>query len=479
MSDFSSRPPTAQSLPATPSAATMRTFTDYSGEHTRLTTLHGSTGALEVNNLGGFKLGPPGVNSSKFANALESSIDGIVRTNPNVTVGSNEYGSSGLNGQLRNGRSNGTEHLGLGHGLSQGLMPKHTSPNMGMTMSPGGIGGPGMGGPGMGGSGMNQFHSNMGMQQGHMMHHTPPGVVTDPAHGGELDDMADVFTGLSFKEPSMVAAPGYGRIRPRRASAPVGVNGGEHAGGFGAIGPQNGYGLWGANENPLPPPPPPEKGLHGNDFPPPTTVPTSRNSPTQQYPTSGSYSAGIGPHPTFNTAWANGGQANNVAAPTPPVPATSANANKGSIWSQGSGGSGNSRPNSQTSSYSNDSSIQSSPIYSPTNSSSGFVGFLPTSSSCGVSSSNDTSTSLGMGLLTTTPLGVGLGEERSEARSPFRVCDVDVWMCACDVMWMCACDVDVCLCDVHVMCACDVYLCLCDVHVMCMYACVMCACGVM
>lgn len=32
----------------------MRTFTDFSQEHTRLTTLHGSTGALEVNGLGGF-----------------------------------------------------------------------------------------------------------------------------------------------------------------------------------------------------------------------------------------------------------------------------------------------------------------------------------------------------------------------------------------------------------------------------------------
>ena len=42
----------AQSLPPTPTA--VRTFTDFSQEHTRLTTLHGSTGALEVNGLGGF-----------------------------------------------------------------------------------------------------------------------------------------------------------------------------------------------------------------------------------------------------------------------------------------------------------------------------------------------------------------------------------------------------------------------------------------
>lgn len=60
-------PKQAQSLPPTPTA--VRTFTDFSQEHTRLTTLHGSTGALEVNGLGGF-YGPmkqqqqPGYNHS-------------------------------------------------------------------------------------------------------------------------------------------------------------------------------------------------------------------------------------------------------------------------------------------------------------------------------------------------------------------------------------------------------------------------------
>lgn len=402
VSDYTSRPVTVQSLPATPSAANVRTFTDYSGEHTRLTTLHGSTGALEVNNLGGFKLGPAALansNSAKFASALESSIDGIVRTSSSVSVSNSGMGGdfgSGMSAPLRNGRGNGGESLGL----VQGLLPKHTTANVGMTMSPGtgmhsGAAGMGSSMNGIGNGMMNQFHS---MQQPH--HGPPPGVGVDPGMP-EVDDMADVFTGLSFKEPSMVAAPGYGRTRPRRASAPVGVNG-EH-GGFGAIGPQNGYGLWGngcTSENPLP-----EKNIEFH-------APTSRNSPTQQFASTngGSYSAGMGPHPTFNTAWVNG------------------QSNGGSkMWAQGSMGNGNSRPNSQTSSLSNDSSIQSSPIYSPTNSSSGFGGFVPNSTSV----SDIIPTSLGMGLLTTTPLGMPgmMVEERAESRSPFRVRSSYVCMC--------------------------------------------------
>lgn len=423
--DFTSRQTTAQSLPATPSAANVRTFTDYSGEHTRLTTLHGSTGALEVNNLGGFKLGSTSLangSSSKFASALESSIDGIVRTNSSVVNNGSivtDFNSS-LNGPMRNGRGNS---VGDSMGLAQGLLPKHTTTNLGMTMSHGagiggsgmGMGGTGIGGmnpPGIGnGPGMSQFHSNIVVQHSHAINPPPP-----PDSGYvEVDDMADVFTGLSFKEPSMGAAPGYGRIRPRRSSAPVG----EH--GFGAIGPQNGYGLWGNSENPLP-----EKNREYG-------VPTSRNSPTQQFvsSTNGSYSAGLGPHPSFNTAWVNGGQNNGGG----PVPTTKVN-----IWSQGSMGNTSSRPNSQTSS---DSSIQNSPIYSPTNSSSGFGGFV--TSSAGVTSSGDTMT---MGLLTTTPMGMpvmggmgvgmpvmgGMGEERADSRSPFRVC-ILFTVCVKGVVW--------------------------------------------
>lgn len=383
-SEFPSRP--AQSLPATPSAANVRTFTDYSGEHTRLTTLHGSTGALEVNNLGGFKLGPTSLaNGTKFANALESSIDGIVRTNTSVAT-ANDF-SSGMS------RRNGTEHLGLG----QGLIPKQTTANLGMTMVTS-VSGNGMVG------GMNHFHPGV-VQGGHGIHHGPPGVGEGPGMS-EVDDLADVFTGLNFKEPSIVAAPGYGRARPRRASAPVGANG--EPGGFGAIGgAQNGYGLWGngASENPLPE----VSKVSGGDY----HIPTSRNSPIQQqqhqqqYPTNGgSFSAGIGPHPSFNTAWAN----NNGGGGAPGAVAKGNN-----IWSQGSAANGNSRPNSQSSSCSNDSSIQSSPIYSPTSSSS-FVGFGGPKSSA----SDNIPTSLGIGLLN-IGMGHGAAEERVEVRSPFRV----------------------------------------------------------
>ena len=311
--------------------------------------------------------------------------------------------SCSLNGPIRNGRSNGDVMS-----LTQGLLPKHTTANLmshgtGMGVNGMGIGGMNPSGIGNGSGGMSQFHSNM-VHHSHAINPPPP-----PDSGyGEVDDMADVFTGLSFKEPSMGAAPGYGRARSRRSSAPVG----DH-GAFGAIGPQNGYGLWGnsgAGENPLP-----EKNREFG-------APTSRNSPTQHFVTSsnGSYSAGLGPHPSFNTAWANGGHSSGGGV----VPTTKVN-----IWSQGSmGNMGNvsSRPNSQTSSLSNDSSIQSSPIYSPTTSSSGFGGFA--TCSAGVTSSGDT---MPMGLLTTTPMGMpagmsGMGEERAESRSPFRVC-IYVW----------------------------------------------------
>ena len=350
--EFSSRPPTAQSLPATPSAANVRTFTDYSGEHTRLTTLHGSTGALEVNNLGGFKLGTTSLanGTSKFANALESSIDGIVRTNSSVSVssaGMSEFSSgsgSGLSVSLRNApRLNSNDHLSM-------AMSKPPTIN--------------------------------GMKYPvHGLHVAPVPNSGDTLN--EVDDMADVFTGLSFKEPSMVAAPGYGRSRPRRSSAPVGEQGG-----FGAIGPQNGYGLWG-NENPLPevPKQPPLTDFH---------APTSRNSPIQQFaPNSGSFSAGIGPNPTFSQAWMNGAHGNSNGGGNAPV--TKVN----NIWSNGS------RPSSQNST---DSSIQSSPIYSPTNPN-GFGESVPTS--------------LGIGM---NPLGLG-GEERGESRSPFRVS-----MCVCRLL---------------------------------------------
>ena len=155
-----------QSLPATPT--NVRTFTDFSGEHTRLTTLHGSTGALEVNNLGGFKLGPTALNghvngqtsSAKFpmANAFESTIDGFVKTS-----------ADGMNG----------------HGVppNQELPPGLTTIRKPVVpdMNPS---------PPMG----------------------PPQEIDD--------EISDVFSGLTMKD-SLIAAPGYGRSRNRRSSAPV------------------------------------------------------------------------------------------------------------------------------------------------------------------------------------------------------------------------------------------------------------------
>ena len=464
VSDFTSRPPTAQSLPATPSAANVRTFTDYSGEHTRLTTLHGSTGALEVNNLGGFKLGGSASlssngtaslsnsstsSSAKFASVLESSIDGIVRTNSSVSVsnagmvmgGGVGGGGEFSGGSMRTGRSNSDHHIGLsaaGTGLGVGGMVGKlggSGVGVGGVSTAGGLGlggmGAGMVGGGMGGAGGGVGLSNgggVGGSNGHVIphhyhHHTSllQGLQSTGAGGGSVDDdMADVFTGLSFKDPpSLGAAPGYGRSRPRRASAPVGMNG-EH-GAFGAlVPPQNGYGLWGNGnaENPLPDVSKPPSS-NGHDF---SVAATSRNSPIQPFSStnthSGSFSAGIDVHPAFNTAWTSGvGMANGGGGVGMPIATTK------NIWSQGS------RPSSQTSSYgSTDGSIQSSPVYSPT-SSTGFGGFGTSSGGGGGPGGAETvPNSLGIGLLTTTPLSMGLGEERSESRSPFRVCIIKCYV---------------------------------------------------
>ena len=500
-------PAGAQSLPATPSSTNVRTFTDYSGEHTRITTLHGSAGALEVNNLGGFTTSIANT-GSKFASALESSIDGIVRTttsmsNPNNGIGvMNEFGSS-LNSHMGTGRSgNGVEHLGLGQNLGNSLIPnKHVGCVNGMSMSMLPMGN----GNGIGNGIVNQFHSNVV----HPQHGQQPVIVGGGDNClGDVDDLADIFTGLSFKEPSLVAAPGYGRSRFRRSSAPVG-NGDQ--GCFGAVGSntQNAYGLWGnsgggggVNEH---------GGGVGNGVLPGVNEggeyglvpPISRNSPIQQpqhhkqphhqhYTAVGgggvnlaNFPSAINPHVSFNSAWENTQAANtHHSGPTMGGPigsslagglngggggsissgsgSTSSHVSQ-SIWSQssfhtgigvgastsipttigGSGGGnggvgsinsgtpavlgcGESRPNSQTSSYSNsDSSLSGiSPIYSPTNNTSGFAGFGSSGNGnlTGTSSDVNPPTSLGLGLYPTAPLGMVLvgGEER-ESRSPFRV----------------------------------------------------------
>ena len=166
-----------QSLPATPTATNVRTFTDFSAEHTRLTTLHGSTGALEVNNLGGFKLGPLAMNGMNGTSVnggggtLNGSLNGMSMSNGHTPVTSssaarfpNAFFESTFDGVVKssNGGMNGV------NGMQPSLPP-------------------------------------------------PPGPPSNPYDFD--DEISDVFSGLSM-DP-VIAAPGYGRARNRRCSAPV------------------------------------------------------------------------------------------------------------------------------------------------------------------------------------------------------------------------------------------------------------------
>ena len=73
------------SLPTTPTA--VRTFQDFSQEHTRLlTTLHGSTGMLEVNGLGGF------YSSVRNGNGNHHQMGGATQYNPQIDPIMNGYG---------------------------------------------------------------------------------------------------------------------------------------------------------------------------------------------------------------------------------------------------------------------------------------------------------------------------------------------------------------------------------------------------
>lgn len=306
----------AQSLPTTPT--NVRTFTDFSGEHTRLTTLHGSTGALEVNNLGGFKLGPQanGVNgtngivgsggiSLKYPPTFEATIDGFVKTNGVV---------NGMNG-----------------GPPGQEVPSFVAPSRSPVPQP------------------------------------PVTAAPTTSIPNDIDDeISDVFSGLSMKDP-LTATPGYGRMRPRRSSAPVsnGVNG--HVG------------YWGGEV---------QDTMNGGVDMGGVLSASSRG-----------FSSGTTLAPSYNVGW-NSGTINSQSY---------AHGTQ-NIWSnafQASAG-GSSRPNSQTSSYSNSeqSSLSGfSPIYSPTTTSSAF--FSPEVTSC----SNG-------GLLTTNPT-VAITEEQ---HLPFKVC---------------------------------------------------------
>ena len=189
-------------------------------------------------------------------------------------------------------------------------------------------------------------------------HHPPPTTTIST----DIDDeISDVFSGLSMKDP-LTAAPGYGRMRPRRSSAPVG-NGMTHMGYWGGDGQENGIEMGGGGGGML------SAATRG-------------------------FSSGTTLAPSYN-GW-NGGTISSQGAQN--------------IWSssfQASGGAG-SRPNSQTSSYSNSeqSSLSGfSPSYSPTTTSSAF--FTP-----------EVTTTSTSGLLTTNP-SVSLTEEQ---HLPFKVC---------------------------------------------------------
>ncbi len=264
-----------QSLPTTPTATSVRTFTDFSGEHTRLTTLHGSTGALEVNNLGGFKLGPMAINGQS---------NGVKYPSPFGfdSMFSNGFFKSGMNGGIN------------GHSVSQEFVPAQAPPTSRPTVT----------------------------------------VSSDVD-----DEISDVFSGLSMADP-MIAAPGYGRARNRRMSAPVSsTNGGVSS-----------VGVWGSEHHHKQPY---ENGTSDLFGPP---KPFSSNTLTSYAPGGGMTWAGGVPQPAFSQT--NHGH--------PPGGAMN-------IWAssfQGGGSTGGSRPGSQTSSYGSGSDQGSlsgySPIYSPT-----------------------------------------------------------------------------------------------------------------
>ena len=162
-----------------------------------------------------------------------------------------------------------------------------------------------------------------------------------------------------MKDP-LTAAPGYGRMRPRRSSAPVGMT---HMGYWGGDSQENGIEMGGGGGGGM------------------------LSAATR------GFSSGTTLAPSYN-GW-NGG--------------TISSQGTQNIWSsslQASGGAG-SRPNSQTSSYSNSeqSSLSGfSPSYSPTTTSSAF--FTP-----------EVTTTSTSGLLTTNP-SVSFTEEQ---HLPFKV----------------------------------------------------------
>ena len=211
---------------------------------------------------------------------------------------------------------------------------------------------------------------------------SPPNHLHAPISEVE-DEISDVFTTLSVKDP-MIAAPGYGRGRSRRSSAPVnmsvqhlwgsmGDQGGEISNGGHTVGVGD-TGVGGGGGGSV------VGGGIGN------LVGGSRNFGSSTIASFNGWST-CTPAPVPVTATLN------------QVPATVS-----SIWSGGfqpTVTSQSSRPNSQTSSYSNSSEQGSSslstfsPIYSPTsNTTNGFFSHEPVSSASSLLTSNPLSSSV-------------------------------------------------------------------------------------
>ena len=129
-----------QSLPTTPTA--VRTFQDFSQEHTRLTTLHGSTGALEVNGLGGFYSHVKhhhGIGGSSAYTPMEPMMNGggygkyemhdTMRHNPQYHRGCG-YEEDELTDVLQ-GLTLNKDPLGLGYGRSIPRCRRSSAPTQG------------------------------------------------------------------------------------------------------------------------------------------------------------------------------------------------------------------------------------------------------------------------------------------------------------------------------------------------------------
>lgn len=200
---------------------------------------------------------------------------------------------------------------------------------------------------------------------------SPPNPLRTPISEIE-EEISDVFTTLSVKDP-MIAAPGYGRGRSRRSSAPVNTSVqhlwsmGDHGSEISNGGPVGGIG---------------DMGMVGGG------VGVGNLGSSQNY--------GSSTMASFN------GWNTPTTAPLSQGPASTVS----SIWSGGFQAvvtSQSSRPNSQTSSYSNSSEQGSSslsafsPIYSPTSSTTnGFFSHEAVSSASSLLTANPLTNSVSM-----------------------------------------------------------------------------------